>query len=536
MEKPFSVEEYEDSPWRFSYVRASNSLHRYGTKSRQGRSASDGSLGSSREDLLDPPVSVSRRKRINFAKKSSGKYKSGNSSSEELLNDESDWTEEPLSSGMPETDGSVFSSQENLLDDPADRCSANMSKFLRSKSSDKSRKASGSQSQASLGSNSPQILESSVELHQPPKEGKHSINNSTAVSPNSEEKENNNSSNQEEVQPSSPAGDASVSQLAVCSASQPILSDNMWPVRHRVHMAIVKTFQRLMNHINNVKEQVEILEDQCRCVEGGTEEGSSSEQVHGNSTDGKASADILSPLSEPVTAFTTTVSVGQDNTALLSQMRTVKKKSRGLSMFSVVAVLLVTAAVWDVRSAGSFEGSKLGQTVERLGLTPYLLTAGEYAKAAFIHSYRWCATNLPVYYSRGCELAGPYLLLMLEKTQGVLAYGWAALDSASHYIPPMKEKIETTLPGVTSAVGYYGGVALQSLQDGFLYARNASSPYLAQAHEFASTRIFVGPLAPEKLQGYLVGATEYVSQLFLQLHTALVRVLEEANNNSTRAS
>lgn len=33
-------------------------------------------------------------------------------------------------------------------------------------------------------------------------------------------------------------------------------------------------------------------------------------------------------------------------------------------------------------------GSKLGQTIERLGLTPYLEAAVEYARAAFIHSYR----------------------------------------------------------------------------------------------------------------------------------------------------
>lgn len=49
--------------------------------------------------------------------------------------------------------------------------------------------------------------------------------------------------------------------------------------------------------------------------------------------------------------------------------------------------------------------------------------------------------NVPVYYSRGCELAGPYLLLLLEKLDWVLASCWTAIDSAAQYIPPMKEKV-----------------------------------------------------------------------------------------------
>ncbi|XP_050699167.1 transmembrane protein 214-A-like isoform X2 [Eriocheir sinensis] len=225
----------------------------------------------------------------------------------------------------------------------------------------------------------------------------------------------------------------------------------------------------------------------------------------------------------------------QATEALLNQMKTVKEKSHRPSLFNFVAVLTLTAVVWDIRSAGSFKGSKLGQTIEGLGLTPYLQVAGEYARAAFIHIYRWCMTNVPVYYSRGCELAGPYLLLMLEKLDWVLASCWTAMDSAAQYIPPLKEKIETMLPGVTSNASYYGSVALQSLENGFYYVQNASSPYLAQAHTFLSTRVFVGPLAPEKLQEYVFSAAEYISQLYKQLQSIIVQALEEANN-ATKAT
>lgn len=233
--------------------------------------------------------------------------------------------------------------------------------------------------------------------------------------------------------------------------------------------------------------------------------------------------------------FSCVYSVADQISALLNQMKTVKKKSHRPSLFNFVAVLTLTAVVWDIRSAGSFKGSKLGQTIEGLGLTPYLQVAGEYARAAFIHIYRWCMTNVPVYYSRGCELAGPYLLLMLEKLDWVLASCWTAMDSAAQYIPPLKEKIETMLPGVTSNASYYGSVALQSLENGFYYVQNASSPYLAQAHTFLSTRVFVGPLAPEKLQEYVFSAAEYISQLYKQLQSIIVQALEEANN-ATKAT
>ena len=40
-------------------------------------------------------------------------------------------------------------------------------------------------------------------------------------------------------------------------------------------------------------------------------------------------------------------------------MNTVKKKSRRPSLFNFLAILLVTAVVWDIRSAGSFKGELL---------------------------------------------------------------------------------------------------------------------------------------------------------------------------------
>lgn len=71
--------------------------------------------------------------------------------------------------------------------------------------------------------------------------------------------------------------------------------------------------------------------------------------------------------------------------------------------------------------------------------------------------------------------------------------GWSPVITviyrALHLLSSLQ--IETVLPGVTSNASYYGSVALQSLENGFHYVQNASSPYLAQAHTFLSTRVFV---------------------------------------------
>lgn len=54
---------------------------------------------------------------------------------------------------------------------------------------------------------------------------------------------------------------------------------------------------------------------------------------------------------------------------------------------------------------------------------------------------RWCVVNVPLYFGRGCELAGPYLLLVFEKVGGVAAYCMAVMESAALYIPVIKEKV-----------------------------------------------------------------------------------------------
>lgn len=58
-----------------------------------------------------------------------------------------------------------------------------------------------------------------------------------------------------------------------------------------------------------------------------------------------------------------------------------------------------------------------------------------------------------MYYSRACELAGPYLLLVLEKAEGVAAYCMAALESAAQYIPLMKEKVFYVYTVIVIVVG-----------------------------------------------------------------------------------
>ncbi|KAK7083496.1 hypothetical protein SK128_019616 [Halocaridina rubra] len=122
----------QDIPCRFSYARASNTYRRYG-RSPNRKTSDDTSIYSSREDMLEEKCVSLRKKK--FTKKL-GNTELGFSSSEDLLNEDSDITDGHLSSGIPETDGSVFSSLEDLLDSEI-KCSSNVSKFLRRHSSRK---------------------------------------------------------------------------------------------------------------------------------------------------------------------------------------------------------------------------------------------------------------------------------------------------------------------------------------------------------------------------------------------------------------
>ncbi|XP_069949326.1 transmembrane protein 214-B [Cherax quadricarinatus] len=221
---------------------------------------------------------------------------------------------------------------------------------------------------------------------------------------------------------------------------------------------------------------------------------------------------------------------------LLNQMKTVKGKSPLPRVMKLLGILFVTAIIWDIKSAGSFYGSNFGQTLERMGLIPYIEAFGRASKTAFIQSYKWCATNVPVYYSRGCELAGPYLLLVLKKLEGVTGYCMSAVESAAQYIPLMKEKVETSLPGLSTSVGHYGALAVESLEVTFFAIRNAFAPYFSQAHEFFTTRVFVGSLAPEKLKEYMIGAVDYLTQFLLRMHSNLVDVLQDTDSISNKTS
>lgn len=52
---------------------------------------------------------------------------------------------------------------------------------------------------------------------------------------------------------------------------------------------------------------------------------------------------------------------------------------------------------------------------------------------------------MPIMYSRSCELAGPYLQLVVEKTVVVWGYCWGALETAAAYIPVAKQKVSKCL-------------------------------------------------------------------------------------------
>ncbi|KAG7161757.1 Transmembrane protein 214-like [Homarus americanus] len=601
--KPFCVDQSQEIPCRFSYVRASNSYHRYGRSPNRRTLTYDASSFSSREDLLECPGLPVRRKKIGTVKPASQKYRSGNSSSDDLLNEDSDITDGLFSSGIPETDGSVFSSQEDLLGPtvtPKVKCSANVERFVR-------RSSSGKGSSISRVSSSPyrhpQNVPVQAELLSECKynEKNHCSTISSLSTSESEQYEKWNKFIPFKGERRSPSPSQHLHATVTPNgsseiASHPATPDSFLPMRFKVQSAVVKTICRLVDHLGNVREQVRIIESRCSHLKdtmcaleytqyvldaklmGLERQFKYSDKVSFDSDSGcpqmgvkcgennhkTACYTFRKPVQENTSSFKTSsrniddktdlssqerameesdfedfprfLQVSETDLVLLNQMKTVKGKSPLPRVMKLLGIVLVTAIIWDIRSAGSFYGSKLGQTVERAGLVPYLETFGQASKAAFIHSYKWCVINIPVFYIRGCELAAPYLLLMMEKVEGIIGYCSAALASAEEYIPVLKEKIETSVPGLRASAGHYGTLALETMQVGFLAIKDALTPYLAEAHKFFSTRVFVGPLAPEKLQEYMIGAVDYLSQLLLRMHSSLVSALQDPDTTTNKTS
>ncbi|XP_068228650.1 LOW QUALITY PROTEIN: transmembrane protein 214-B [Palaemon carinicauda] len=218
---------------------------------------------------------------------------------------------------------------------------------------------------------------------------------------------------------------------------------------------------------------------------------------------------------------------------LLSHLRKVKtiKKSSGSRFWSILVVVLIVGIIWDIKSAGSFYGSKVGLILERVGLIPYVEDFGRSLRIATIQAYRWCVYNIPFYYSKGCDLAEPYLLLVWSWFEVAVAYFWAALDSIVEYIPIIKESIEKRLPGLSTSVIYYTNTMLQYGNTTVIAVKDAAMPYFLEVHNYVSTKVLIGALAPERLHEYVIGSIEYLRLLILRIHSTLMDNFEQDTEN-----
>lgn len=251
-----NVKQYqsEEVPLRYSYVRASNSFHRYGRsrkrnssweqRRRQSRNASteDRSSLSSKEDLLDYHPSSLRKGKFCRGGSDIWKLRSGCSSSEDLLNDEYDVSDGLVSSGIPETDGSVFSSQEDLLE-PQIKCSANVFKFVRSSTSGKGSSSSSSKFSTGEGKKHLSVEKRNV-LHKrmclkPGVFSKNEVEDNLKQTPTSQTPD------------------------SLCTTDLSSELVELSPIKLKVQKAVVFTVQRLVNHLSHVCDQVEVISNKC---------------------------------------------------------------------------------------------------------------------------------------------------------------------------------------------------------------------------------------------------------------------------------
>ncbi|XP_066956637.1 uncharacterized protein [Macrobrachium rosenbergii] len=264
----------EEVPCRYSYVRASNTYHRYGRR-QSSKTSEDTSNYSSREDLLECKA-IHLRKKKNTGRttpiKSIAAKNVGCSSSDDLLNDESDATDGFLSSGIPETDGSVFSSQEDLLE-PQTKCSANVTKFIHRHSSVKG----GQKSRISRSSSIHVFpLEIRVTAEQPQEVYSGNSQYYTGrecITPLYSGSEDEAIYKQQTLFPGrgkqttlSPSRQSRVtfSPKSLQSCQRDIDDTEEYrPLRLKVQSAIVKTVRRLIDHLGNIHNQVGVIENKC---------------------------------------------------------------------------------------------------------------------------------------------------------------------------------------------------------------------------------------------------------------------------------
>ncbi|XP_076057487.1 transmembrane protein 214 isoform X1 [Oratosquilla oratoria] len=219
---------------------------------------------------------------------------------------------------------------------------------------------------------------------------------------------------------------------------------------------------------------------------------------------------------------------GSKEKELLGRMRT-RTGVSWVQVFTVSIMAFLSIAVWDINKSPTFKESHIGKGLDRVGLLSHCEVLAVATGSALRHAYRWCGTHIPVFYSRGCELAGPYLQLVWEKS-AVLAVAMytqiaALIDHLAQKWPVFHAKVEEALPGVCEGIVYWANIVYSTIQTHLATVISFTSPYLTQLQHFLTTRVFVGPLAPEKLYEHLTYLLQIICQQFAGIQSCLTSLL-----------
>nr|XP_027210377.1 uncharacterized protein LOC113803752 [Penaeus vannamei] len=110
----------------------------------------------------------------------------------------------------------------------------------------------------------------------------------------------------------------------------------------------------------------------------------------------------------------------------------------------------------------------------------------------------------------------------------------SGVEATSEYLPVIKTKLDTAIPGLSESLIYYGSAVFEGVCSLASSVGNTARPYLLNFQELMMSRVFVGPLSPENLYQYVVGAFDKVSEVILRVHTNLLMALDDKAHVSSK--
>ncbi|XP_023219707.1 transmembrane protein 214-A-like isoform X2 [Centruroides sculpturatus] len=175
-----------------------------------------------------------------------------------------------------------------------------------------------------------------------------------------------------------------------------------------------------------------------------------------------------------------------------------------------------TFLIYDINLYGSFERSRSGKFLKESGI----LNACEQARGRITSysqkSLEWLNKNVPVYYSKACNICRPYLELFWENFFLFCEYVWDSTADIREWliikIPPILDWLSEHIPLYVEKIVRFISEIGEILYQYITLFTKYTLYYFDIAGRWLQENVFSGKLSPENLQRYAVHTIELIQQ------------------------